>query len=240
MVFNFRIEQLNETEFEKQDLVEKEAIIDGINEKLKALDEDPIILIEPENQVEDQNSEMNPENQFLPDETESKIGEIMNQIFLNLQSAHLKSLVDLTIEDWKILLDSKSERERFLQELDHHRSHRAEISLIGYDSLVMAMGVILDFCDSTEDVISAIRVANMANTFHKIGSHADFPDITNVHKTYIQSEHNIKSHPIWRRQGFWDSVIKESVYSHISQSSEIVWDELVGEPLREVVQSKNV
>eukprot|EP01038_Epipyxis_sp_PR26KG_P010031 gene10031-13488_t len=78
-----------------------------------------------------------------------------------------EGLAFTSVDDWRILLEIKEARELFLQELDEQRGRRSLLAPQAYKSLMNAMKVSLDYCELTNDVKSAMRIANMANTFHK-------------------------------------------------------------------------
>jgi hypothetical protein len=44
----------------------------------------------------------------------------------------------------------------------------------------------------------------MANTFHRWESAGAELDRS---KTYLQQDPSLRSHPIWREEGFWDSAL---------------------------------
>jgi hypothetical protein len=91
-------------------------------------------------------------------------------------------------EKWHDMLATKEYRDRFLKELDIRRCHNSTVTEKGYQSLCNAMKVsvfllsscsvsqnvmydmekqvFLDYCEDLNDVRSAMRIKNMANTFH--------------------------------------------------------------------------
>jgi hypothetical protein len=91
-------------------------------------------------------------------------------------------------EKWHAMLATKEYRDRFLRELDIRRCHNSTVTEKGYQSLCNAMKVsvfllascfvsqnviydmekqvFLDYCEDLNDVRSAMRIKNMANTFH--------------------------------------------------------------------------
>jgi hypothetical protein len=76
-----------------------------------------------------------------------------------------------------------------------------------------------------------MRVANMANTFHKINA-------STMEKCYLQSDSRLLRHSIWRKPGFWETALKESVFTQLQESVAPQWDDMVMDSLRDVVNSK--
>lgn len=70
-------------------------------------------------------------------------------------------------EDWKSAFLSKDSRDRFLMELDRRRGKSASLPHPAYESMSHAMKAFLDQCHDTGDVMSAMRISNMSNTFHE-------------------------------------------------------------------------
>lgn len=84
--------------------------------------------------------------------------------------------------DWRELIFFKETRELFLQELDEQRGRRSLLTREGFASMCNAMKVessyrlyrcflsfrqvLLDYCETFDDAKAAMRVVNMANTFH--------------------------------------------------------------------------
>jgi hypothetical protein len=66
----------------------------------------------------------------------------------------------------EIIVGSKDARDVFLQELDEKRGSHGRLSRPAFRQMTLAMKAMLDFCEHNEEVRSAMRVANMANTFH--------------------------------------------------------------------------
>lgn len=106
--------------------------------------------------------------------------------------------------------------------------------------------------------MSAMRVLNMANTFYTLdlpldGDDANDLDDNNsvsgtnsrgkggmgeISKRYLQAEDRLKHHPIWRKQGFWETALKEGLFVEMEKlKPSHSWDELSPEGLRETVIS---
>lgn len=107
----------------------------------------------------------------------------------------------------------------------------------------------LDKCFENEDVQSAMRLANMANTFHKYSTE-DY--VNKLH--HVSSKYNISGkndqhiilcisspilchHRIWYADGFFETALIEGVSSQIRiwATEPVLWDELSPEALREAV-----
>lgn len=142
-------------------------------------------------------------------------------------------------EEWKELLGGKSIRSRFMQELDHQRGKHALLDDSRFQTLSNATVAFLDVCEGSDDMmvaVSAMRVANMANTFHK---EMDNEEVNQ--KIYLQSDPRFLEHSIWKKQGFWEMALKESVFSQLHNHLPVTrWDEMNMEQLREVVQGMNL
>ncbi len=138
------------------------------------------------------------------------------------------------VPEWREALSSKLLRNRFMQELDHKRSKYSQLDHSRYETLANGMVAFLDICEESEDMmvaVSAMRVANMANTFHKRS------DGSTSNKTYLQSEPRFLQHSIWKKAGFWELALKESVFAQMHNHFAVTrWDELNMDQLREVVQ----
>jgi hypothetical protein len=117
--------------------------------------------------------------------------------------------------------------------------------------------------------MSAMRISNMANTFHFLDPDIDMnsniivsnnnntqvqvnntssepcsptgsaPNTTVDKRHYLQSECSIREHSIWRKPGFWVSALRESVLTELQRSPAVHWDELTPEELREAVIGMN-
>lgn len=97
----------------------------------------------------------------------------------------------LQVEDeacWQEIIFFRPTRELFLQELDEQRGRRAALSAKGFRGMSTAMKVravflafcvgyfsqceylqvLLDYCEAYDDAKAAMRVTNMANTFHTV------------------------------------------------------------------------
>ena len=67
---------------------------------------------------------------------------------------------------WNHLLATPAARHFFLQQLDEHRGRHARLGRNSFHQLRVAMTVALDKCSACDDIKSAMRILNMANTFH--------------------------------------------------------------------------
>lgn len=54
-------------------------------------------------------------------------------------------------------------------------------------------------------------------------------------RKYIQREHKIYEHPLWRKQGFWGTTLIESTLAQMRMTQPVLWDELNQDELRETV-----
>lgn len=75
-------------------------------------------------------------------------------------------------EEWRSLFADSEGRKYFLQMLDEKRSRCAMLNPRGFRALTTAMQVFLDECEYVKDRTSAMRMANMGNTFHSYRYHA--------------------------------------------------------------------
>ena len=152
---------------------------------------------------------------------------------------------------WHRLLNTRKARLFFLQELDDNRGN-GQLSATAYDSIVMAMKVCLDYSQSEEDVKSAMRICNMANTFFKVetidSTNADNNDDSNynndnnnnddsTNKRYVQKDQLLMEHAMWNRKDFWHAAMMEGVASQLDNMDTVIWDELNPDALRETVIS---
>jgi len=147
---------------------------------------------------------------------------------------------------WSRLLNTRKARLFFLQELDDNRGN-GELSAKAYDSIVMAMKVCLDYSQSEEDVKSAMRICNMANTFFKVddiiasdNSNSDIDKNDNNidrKKWYVQKDKLLMEHALWNRKDYWHAAMMEGVASQLDNMDAVVWDELSPEALHERVIS---
>jgi hypothetical protein len=122
--------------------------------------------------------------------------------------------------DWLSLFNEKQERLLFLRELDSRRGG-CDCALLQaqFYLLVEAVKVFLDECVKHEDIMSATRTANMANTFYCVVEETETePNQGNfkkdTRKKYIQTE--LLSHPIWRLESFWEQVHDISMFAIIN------------------------
>lgn len=61
-------------------------------------------------------------------------------------------------------------------------------------------------------------------------------ELSTIKRKYLHSEVSLKSHPMWRRKGFWESALLDGVISQILNSdSDLTWDALSPDQLREAV-----
>lgn len=88
----------------------------------------------------------------------------------------------------------------------------------------------LDKCHDINDVKSAMRIMNMANTFHSQDN-----DLSS--RIYLSKERDISKHPIWLGQGFWESSLMERLSTELQFQPPVNWDDLSQELLRETVVS---
>lgn len=70
--------------------------------------------------------------------------------------------------EWRGLLRFRSVRDLFLQVLDERRGRQGLLSRRSFKEMTEAMKVFLSFCGVREGTNSAMRIANMANTFYTI------------------------------------------------------------------------
>ena len=96
-----------------------------------------------------------------------------------------------------------------------------------FQTLAVAMKVFLDYCGHRNDVKSAMRIANMANTFHK--------DTSN--KEYLQNEIILRDHKIWKGSSFWQDALLAGIAQQMDLIESVKWDDLSQDALREVVVS---
>ncbi len=115
----------------------------------------------------------------------------------------------------------------------------------------------MDLSEDISDVRSAMRVKNMANTFHIIeenpnpnnrkspvksngreGEERSLSSSSSSSKRYLHSDVSIQHHSIWKLPGFWENALKEDIFKQLSHQSSISpWDELNPDLLREAVIS---
>lgn len=158
-------------------------------------------------------------------------------------------------EEWESAFSSKEARDRFLMELDRRRGKQAALLPGAYSSMSSAMKAFLDQCHETDDAMSAMRISNMANTFHECqrlrtpslssaqdsgsetgtGESAGKGTSCEVHRLYLQCDPKIRDHAIWKKEGFWASALKESVLAELQRSPPVRWHEMPHEELRESV-----
>ena len=109
--------------------------------------------------------------------------------------------------------------------------------------------MLLNLCEEGHEDLtaaSAMRVANMANTFHK--SHCIVPSSSgsscstsssccSAEKCYLQTDPRLRTHSIWRQPGFWESALKESVFAQLKKTSFPQWDDIEMDHIAEVAHS---
>jgi len=83
--------------------------------------------------------------------------------------AQIDSSVLLDLNVWLSLMSQKAGRSYLVARLDERRSSNATLSSAQYEYLLCALHACLSQCMSCDDVQAAMKVANMANTFHIIG-----------------------------------------------------------------------
>jgi hypothetical protein len=132
---------------------------------------------------------------------------------------------ELNETEWGTLLSSIEASDYFLQELDERRGRHCALNDRAFHTLAIAMKVFLDYCEHRSDVKSAMRIANMANTFHK--------DTCN--KEYLQNELILRDHKIWKGAGFWKDALLAGIAQQMDLIESVKWDDLSLEALREVV-----
>ena len=84
-------------------------------------------------------------------------------------TVQIDSSVLLDLDAWLILMSQKAGRAFLIARLDERRSSNATLTSAQYEYLLCALHACLDQCMAQDDVQAAMRVANMANTFHIIG-----------------------------------------------------------------------
>lgn len=140
-----------------------------------------------------------------------------------------------SLDTWRLLLIESPSRSAFLQELDYRRGHQGGLlGPRGFRTMAVAMQAFLDSCQRSGDVMAAMRLANMANTFH-------CQDAAGI-RSYLQGEAAVRSHSIWRAPGygFWREALLLGVQSQLSLTSVAgavsqPWDDMSAEVLREAV-----
>lgn len=137
-------------------------------------------------------------------------------------------------EEWSTVFAIKDARDRFLMELDRRRGQSASLDHEAYESMVVAMHNFLGHCERTSDALSAMRISNMANTFHKLDI-SEETDNGGESKHYLQSDPRLRDHSIWKQEGFWSSALRQSVLAELNRSPAIHWSDLSPEELRETV-----
>lgn len=73
--------------------------------------------------------------------------------------------IDYSESEWGVIMEQADARELFLQALDEKRG-MSQLSRRSFDVMAMAMTSVLNASLQSDDVKSAMRVANMANTFY--------------------------------------------------------------------------
>jgi hypothetical protein len=150
---------------------------------------------------------------------------------------------DGTENPWSDILFAKKARDLFLQELDKNRGSHGKLSHVAFGELTLAMKAMLDYCEQNEEVRAAMRVANMANTYHTCpklpeetrNGEGEKISLDLVEKHYIQQESMIRNHCLWRQEAFWDAALIQGVAEELEHRDAILWDELSPEEMREEV-----
>eukprot|EP00981_Chlorochromonas_danica_P010618 scaffold3290_cov165-Ochromonas_danica.AAC.61 len=137
-------------------------------------------------------------------------------------------------EEWSTVFAMKDSRDRFLMELDRRRGQSASLDHEAYESMVVAMHNFLGHCERTSDALSAMRISNMANTFHRLDV-SEETDSGGESKHYLQGDPRLRDHSIWKQEGFWSSALRQSVLAELNRSPPIHWADLSPEELRETV-----
>jgi len=136
---------------------------------------------------------------------------------------------ELNEAEWGTLLSSTEASDYFLQVLDERRGRHCALNDRAFQTLAVAMKVFLDYCEHNvrNDVKSAMRIANMANTFHKDTSSRE----------YLQNEAMLRDHKIWKGSSFWQDALLAGVEQQMDLIDSVKWDDLSQDTLREVVVS---
>eukprot|EP01035_Chromulina_nebulosa_P019370 gene19370-25237_t len=144
----------------------------------------------------------------------------------------IKEALEYIFNDNNITSDDKN-KYTSENELDDKRGRYSQLTIPGYEAMKFAMKVKLDFSNRLQDVKSALRIVNMANTFHCItvnGEHS-----VEGNKLYLLKEDVIKGHSIWHGKGFWEYSLIERLSTELQVNTPVLWDELSPEALREAV-----
>jgi hypothetical protein len=160
-------------------------------------------------------------------------------------------LLGIHIEEWRGVFALNEGRKYFLQVLDEKRSRSAMLSASGFKALAVAMRAFLDECEYVKDRASAMRVANMANTFYcvrevisrqEIGENAGNSIESQENKEqmvavptkiYIQREKEIREHRIWRSHRFWEDALQQNVLQQLRLMDSGCWDSMSSAELHE-------
>lgn len=189
----------------------------------------------------------------------SNLTEILTYIFdksneeIKIESKNVQDLNlvdDLTDEtyDWKLLLSTKALRDYFLQVLDEKRSSVSLISTSLFSSLSTALFLLLNYCDETEDNLSAMRVLNMGNTFYKLSLISNYDEndksySKDTRKIYLSE--TLSLHAIYKKENFWEETLKKKLFSELKKYffnyndylSFSYWNLLKSDELKEKISS---
>lgn len=160
-------------------------------------------------------------------------------------------LLNIHVEEWRGVFALNEGRKYFLQVLDEKRSRSAMLSASGFKALAAAMRAFLDECEYVKDRASAMRVANMANTFYcvreviprfelgeSVGNSNESQDnreqlMAVPTKIYIQREKEIREHRIWRSHRFWEDALQQNVLQQLRLIDSGCWDNMSTAELHE-------
>ena len=120
----------------------------------------------------------------------------------------------------------KGARTYFLQQLDLKRGRQSGVSVDKQRLLVRAFKSFLDSCSVPDDVQAAMRIANMANTFHAVIAEPG----TDSGRSSISGDGNrssgikvlcieapgIREHPIYQADGFWEEALNAGVSAQVT------------------------
>lgn len=99
---------------------------------------------------------------------------------------------------------------------------------------------LLNFCAINQDIKTAMRIGNMANTFHKLVVEPSINEtgqqpVAITTRLYLQQDPCLRNHSIWRQEGFWDSALFIGIAAELDHREAVLWDDLPVETLREEV-----
>ena len=127
-------------------------------------------------------------------------------------------------------------RHAFLQILDEKRGRFSTLDNFTFEYMKIAMKIFLDKCIEPRSVKSALRLANMSITFHKlIPEKEESGSDTELRKHYIQREVEINQHELWHMVGFWDEALSNGLREQLTMMDPVEWDELPPDVLTEKV-----